>query len=154
MTNSQRGLTMIELITVIAMITIIGAITAPSFAAIKRGVGLSNTAQEIVSALRVVKNKAVTSQRPSGNTDSPLNYGIHFSANTYTLFYGDSWATATAKEVHQLPDGTTVCPTSVTDVIFNRLDGTAASSGNIKVGMDCNGSTTRTISVASSGTIQ
>jgi len=152
--KSGAGLTLIELMTVLGMIVIIAAITAPSFASIKRGVGLNNTAQEIVSALRVAQNRAISSQRPVGNTADPINYGVHFSGSTYTLYYGNDWASAGAKEAHQLPDGTTVCPTSATDIIFNRLDGIAVSSGDVKIGIDCNGSTTRTITVAPSGTIQ
>lgn len=153
MKHDARGLTLIELLTVIGMIVITGAITAPSFASIKRGAGLNNTAQEIVSTLRVAQNKAVSSQRPAGNTADPLDYGVHFEGNAYSLFYGDS---ATVLETHQLPDGTTVCPTSVTDIIFERLTGIAVSSGDVKIGIDCDiGSTIqRKIAVSSSGTIQ
>jgi len=154
MKYNYKGLTLIELLTVISMITITAAITAPSFAAIKRGAGLNNTAQEIVSTLRVAQNKAISSQRPVGNTLDPLNYGVHFEGGTYTLFYGNDWATATNKEIHQLPDGTTVCAGSATDMIFNRLDGIPASAGTVTVGIDCAGSTVRTISIALSGTIQ
>ncbi len=145
---------MIELITVISMITITAAITAPSFAAIKRGVGLNNTAQEIVSILRVAQNRAISSQRPVGNTANPINYGVHFAGDSYTLFYGNDWAGATAMEVRQLPDGTTVCPASAVNIIFDRLDGIAVSSGDVVVGIDCGGSSYRTVSVAPSGTIQ
>lgn len=150
MKHDTRGLTLIELLTVISMITITAAITAPSFAAIKRGAGLNNTAQEIVSTLRVAQNKAISSQRPVGNTADPLDYGVYFDDTKYTLYYGDA---ATVVEEHQLPDGTTVCD-GPTDVRFNRLDGIPDSAKIVKVGIGCSGSTTRSISVASSGTIQ
>ncbi len=165
MKHDTRGLTLIELLTVISMITITAAITAPSFAAIKRGAGLNNTAQEIVSTLRVAQNKAVSSQRPTtANPADPMkNYGVHFCdaintcCDSYTLYYGNDWASASAKEVHQLPDGTKVRvspATTATDIIFNRLDGIPTSSGKVTIGIDCNGPTVRTITIASSGTIQ
>lgn len=151
--KSGAGLTMIEFITVIAMITIIGAITAPSFAAIRRGVGLSNAAQEIASALRVAQQKAISSQR-QGMAGDPTDYGVHFTNDRYIVFSGDSFAAATSTVTHLLLEGITICPGSASDIVFNRLDGVPVSSGTVTIGIDCAGTTVRTITVAPSGTVQ
>ncbi|MFH0828728.1 MAG: hypothetical protein V1907_00935 [Candidatus Kerfeldbacteria bacterium] len=164
--KSGAGLTLIELMTVLGMIALVAAITAPSFASIKSGIGLNNTAQEVVSALRVAQNKAISSQRPSVNAADLIgyNYGVHFvqNENKYTLFYGDNFdPSATSNEEHQLLGDTKVCAT--TDARFHRLEGVPVqadgttpivAAASITVGIDCGGSTTKTIKVEPSGTIQ
>lgn len=149
--KSGAGLTLIELLTVIGMIGITMAIVAPSFSSVKKGIGLNNTAQEIVSTLRVAQNKAISSQR-TGTAD-PTDIGVHFDANKYTLFFGAAYnSTATSNEVHTLSDST-VCTGAGTDVVFSRLSGMTSAAHTIELGLSGCGAK-RAIAVSPSGTIQ
>ena len=65
------GLTIIELLTVIAILTILISISISLFRIFQKESGLTNTAEEILNMLRFAQNKTLASQENS-------QWGVYF----------------------------------------------------------------------------
>lgn len=122
-----RGLTAIELLTVISIIGILTAIGVPSYAAMQKHVALNNAAQEIVDALRVAQNRAISSQ-------DATSHGVHFEADHYVSCTG-TCDPVSYDETHTL-NGPSICAGVGSNIVFTRLTGTTAAQ-TITVGNTC-----------------
>lgn len=139
--NSQRGFTLIEIITVIAVIALLTAVGVPSYAQMKRSVVFNNAVEEVVNDLRVAQSRALTA---NGGQD----WGIHFETDSYTIYQGQ-WDPLTSGQTRVLPGGLTFdSATTPPEIVFGRLTGTTAT--NITVSFD---GTPKTVSVLSTGSI-
>jgi prepilin-type N-terminal cleavage/methylation domain-containing protein len=141
--SGQRGLSLVELIIVLAIAGILLGISAAAF------VNLSNTdlilaaSQEVVSGLRQAQ-----SQARSGLGDSA--YGIHFTSSSATLFAGTTYQDgAGGNAVLPLPANISISA-SPSDFVFQKISGTT-TSGTIQVYLSSHSSYEKTISVQSTG---
>lgn len=157
LSSDRRGLTIIELVTVLAIIGILAAVAVPQYATARRNVLLSDTTIEVVNTLRQAQGRALASQN-AGSATEATNHGVHFEAGQTTLF-GGTWSTPTYTTVKRLPDGTTICGGVGTSVTYERLTGRSidpatglGSSATMTVGLD--GCTqTRTITISAEGSL-
>jgi type IV fimbrial biogenesis protein FimT len=142
MSSSRSGFTVIELLVVIGILGLMLAIGIPSFASIRRNVALGNTADEIVSALRLAQNSAMASQ---GGVDQ----GVYFTATQYCLF-GGTWSGTcpSASTTYTMGSyGITVSGAPIS-VVFQHLTG-VTSARTIVVGIS--GGSQKTITVEATG---
>lgn len=59
-----RGLTLIELLTVVAIVAILASLAAPSFASLRRSLGVSAAASELLGALHFARSSAILNGLP------------------------------------------------------------------------------------------
>lgn len=138
----KQGFTLVELLVSISIIMLLAAIGVPSYKIMKNSIALSGESEEIVSALRTAQNRAMTSQ---GGTV----WGVHFEANSYTVF-GDDWTAPVAPTTYQLESNLEILSATPLTVTFDRLTGTS-SENTIVVGFL--GGKQNTIEVKDSGRI-
>lgn len=74
--RNQRGITFIELMTVVAVIGIMSAMAVPRFLSYMPKLRVKAAARDVVSQLRLARSKAVSERRP---------YGVAFNLSGKTL---------------------------------------------------------------------
>ncbi len=123
--RSERGFTVVELITVVGIMMVVTAIATPSFYYWLPKYRLSAGARQIAADLQLARMKAI-----SQNT----SYRLRFTANnTYEMQKNDGgWAVAPGHGSVDLPEGITV--TNVTP--FNTSEFQSRGTANTGVGVD------------------
>jgi type IV fimbrial biogenesis protein FimT len=61
---ATRGMTLIELLSVLAIVAILASLAAPSFASLRRAVGVSTAASELLGALHFARSAAILNGLP------------------------------------------------------------------------------------------
>ncbi len=148
--HDRRGLTLVELLTVIGIIAVVSAIAVPMYATARRDILLNSTAAELVNTLRLAQGRATSSQN-AGSTMAATSHGVHLEAD-YLVTYGGDWATPTYTDTTPLPTETVVCAGVGTNISFERLSGRTGAATTVVVGLDGCGST-KTIAVSAEGRI-
>ena len=139
-----KGFTLLEMLVVMAIVASASLVLLPlSFTQIRSGKATS-FAQSLASLIFSVQQNAYA--RVNDKT-----YGVSFSTNTYTIFTGDTLATATNKEVITLDSGLTFSTINFpSDLIFTKGTFRPNSSGSVIVS---DGTNRYQISVSSEGFI-
>jgi len=109
--KNKKGFTLVELLVVISCISILTAVAVPSYAIMQKNIGLSNTTQEVVNALRVAQNLAISSQ---GGADHKV------------VFQNDKYILDGTTE-YELNNGAQIIQGGGTEIIFKKLTGTATT---------------------------
>ena len=111
---------------------------------------LDANTQEIIKTLRLAQNKTLASEASS-------TYGVYFEANKFIGFKGKIYNPAQINnETHLLNKNVIISEINASassTVVFDRLKGTTANSGFLKLELVNDPSRTRVISVAPSGSI-
>ncbi len=123
-TRSERGFTVVELLTVIGIMMIITAIATPSFYYWLPTYRLSSGARQVSADLQLARMKAI-----SQNT----TYRLNFISGTQYQFEKDAGFTLESGPF-TLPDGITASPTGATSVFQSR--GTANATQTITLTND------------------
>ncbi len=133
----------------------IGAITIPAVISLQQVPQLGNTAEEIISILRLAQNQTLASEGDS-------QYGIYFntslSPHQYIIFKGSSYSLRDSSY-----DKTYILPSTLefyaintganNEVVFDKLTGATGNSGNISLRLKEDASKTKIIYITSSGVI-
>lgn len=121
----KSGISIIEIILVIAIVAIIGAATIPLGAQFLNRNSLKNKTNELVTSLNIAQINAM-----SGKDDS--RWGVTVSGNQIVMFQGDSYSTRNSTF-----DVTYTIPASVSitsfEVVFSKVTGDPDSAQNITV---------------------
>ena len=125
--RSERGFTVVELITVVGIMMVVTAIATPSFYYWLPKYRLSAGARQIAADLHLARMKAI-----SQNT----SYRLRFTADdTYEMQKNDGgWAVAPGHGSVKLPEGITVTIPIVTP--FNTSEFQSRGTANTGVGSD------------------
>jgi prepilin-type N-terminal cleavage/methylation domain-containing protein len=130
----KQGMTVIELLIVIAVLGIVFSIVIPQFSKTRENQVLKNTVSDILSSL----NKAQSRTLASVNSSS---YGVHFQSDKIVIFKGTVFSAGDANN-ETINITTPANISNVTfagvsgnsgDVYFNRLSGTPNQNGTITV---------------------
>jgi len=150
------GLTIIELLTVIAILIILISISISLFRIFQKESGLTNTAEEIINMLRFAQNKTLASQESS-------QWGVYFSISTspqeYILFKGSDYASRDPAydQIHEIPEKIEIYEIDLTgggsEIVFERVLGNTNFSGNMSLRLKENTSKTRRVIIEQSGKV-
>lgn len=150
----RNAFTLTELLVVVAIFVILSATALPAFNIFRKKSDVSNSAQELIAALRLAQSKTVSSENAS-------QWGIYFNAsttpNSYTVFKGVSYASRDAglDEVNLLSSKTEIYEISLAggaaEVVFGRLKGDTEQAGTIKLRSVQDAAETKSITINSMG---
>jgi len=150
MDQSQRGFTLIELVIVVSVLVILASLVLPGFNFWQRQSSLDSTAQEILSTLRLAQNKTLASE-------GDANFGVYFEPTKFTLFKGTTYyPDSPDNSVHNLSPTVLLSNVNLGGgnfVVFDRLSGTAANYGSLKIEAQSDSTKYKTVFVDSSGTV-
>jgi len=139
----MKGLTLSEILIVVAIIAILISFTLPLGLDFYRSQQLETQSQGVIQALRRAQLKAMSVEDDS-------RFGVYLTNDNYTLFKGSSYLTRDVNfdEVFDLPMIINV--SGLTEVVFFKLEGKPNVTGNIILSSD---SDSRTININEMGRI-
>lgn len=150
---TKKGVTLIEIILVIAVLVIVVSGTFTIFSSFITNTYVDDTAQEIIYALRKANTNTIA-------RFYDLRWGVYFNdtASSFTFFAGDNYA---ARNIQY--DAVTNLPASVTfsqisfngggkEVVFRKIAGDTTQYGSLKV--RSTGGQERTITINQLGQIE
>ncbi|KKU86550.1 MAG: hypothetical protein A2667_02160 [Candidatus Wildermuthbacteria bacterium RIFCSPHIGHO2_01_FULL_47_27] len=149
----RNGFTLTELLVIIGVLVILSAMALPAFQIFAKKSDVASGAQNIIAALRLAQNKALSS-------DNASPWGVYFDSsvvpNSYTIFKGANFAARDASfdTVNNLSKKTELYEVNFggsPEVIFNRPRGDTAQAGTVKLKSTFNPAETKTITVNSMG---
>ena len=131
----KKGITIIELLVVLAVLGIIFSIVIPQFSKMRENQVLKNGVQDILSSFDKARSQTLASLNSS-------EYGVHFEADKIIIFKGiDFFTRDTAKDETiniitpatisnvELGDGSPISG----NMYFNRLFGKPSTTGTITI---------------------
>jgi len=127
----RQGITLLEVMIVLAIIGILVAVTLPQFSKMRENQVLKNTVNDVVSVLNRTRSQTLASIDSS-------EYGVHFESDQVIIFKGTVYSVgALGNEVVDIVSPATISNISLTggavDIYFNRLSGAPSKTGTITV---------------------
>ena len=129
----KRGITIIELLVVLAVLGIIISVVTPQFSKIRENQVLKSGVQDVLSSLDKARSQTLASLNSS-------EYGVRFEADKIIIFKGAGFSSSSDNEIIDI-----ITPASITnvalgctppipcDIFFNRLSGSPSKTGTITV---------------------
>ena len=145
----KKGITLFEVLIVIAIIGIIVAISVSQFSKVRVIQILQNTGEDIVSASNKAKTQTLASLDSS-------EYGVHFQSDKIVIFKGTSYnQNDSSNEIINVLSPATISEISLSgggsDFYFNRLTGTPSKTGTIKISISSDANLNKTINISATG---
>lgn len=143
----KKGITVTEILIVIATLGIIFLIMIPQFSKIRENQALKNGAQDILSSV----NKARSQTLASLNS---LEYGVHFQSDKVIIFKGAVFSDGDAgNETINITAPATISNIALAgggnEIYFNRLSGAPNTTGSVTVSTS---SYSKIITISATGT--
>ncbi len=153
--SNFRGLTLVELLIIIGILAVLISITIPTFYFFKRESELTNSAQKIITTLRIAQNKTLSSEGAS-------QYGVYFNNLTfphqYILFKGKNYINRQTAfdKIYNLPSSIEIFEINLRggkEVVFQRVSGHTFQTGNLNLRLINEPTKTRTIYIEKLGQV-
>ncbi len=147
--ENKRGVTLIEMIIVLAIMGVIFGIAFHYFSGFKNSQAVRNAGQDILSSLSKARSYAFASVSSSG-------YGVHFEASKVVIFKGTSYSSgALTNEMISVISPATISNVTLNSIsgtsgelYFNRLTGVPSKTGTVRITA---GGVTKTVTISSAG---
>ena len=129
----KRGITIIELLVVLAVLGIIISVVTPQFSKIRENQVLKSGVQDVLSSLDKARSQTLASLNSS-------EYGVRFEADKIIIFKGAGFSSSSDNEIIDI-----ITPASITnvalgctppipcDIFFNRLSGSPSTTGTVTI---------------------
>lgn len=148
---SEKGISLVEIIIVIAITVIIAAIGVGVFRNFKIENQLNSEAAGVLSVIRLAQSKTIAGE-------AAQQWGVHFQSDRYVLFQvqGGVYGAGDPNNIvsllnPQIQISVIALAGGGSDLIFNRLTGMTGQYGSVQISSVSDASRTRTIYVESSG---
>ncbi len=153
--GGRQGMTIVELLIVIAIISIITLISLPTLFKRRSQNDLINTTEQIVSILREARTRSVSQ---SSSTNWGVRLGNPTTTSPFYALYARDYGSTTTIGYYKLPPtlvyATSNIPSgSYLDITFSQISGDASASTSVTIYVGGNSLNSSTISVASSGAV-
>ncbi len=155
--GTNSGISFIETMMVLAILVILISIAAPVFIFFQRSLEFNNNIEEIISVLRIARNKALASE-------GSRQYGVYFdntgSPHQYILFKGESFALRDNffdDEAYNLSDNIEFYDIDLNggnEIVFDRVTGNTSQPGDISLRLKTDLTKTKTIYIEGSGYVK
>lgn len=119
----KKGFTLIELLVTIGILGMLVGFSSWAYLNIQKNSDLSSQTNLLVASLRQAQNLAISHQ--TSDQDNILDAGVHFTANSYTIFYGSIYNPDDNRNITtNLPSGISLAYTLPTpDLVFIKGSG-------------------------------
>jgi len=149
--NSNKGLTLVEVLVVIGVMALIVGIVFGSFNSFRGTKSVSIDAETVVEILRQARNETLSSKNAGA-------YGVKFATSTMTIFLAPTYVAGTAtNRDFTLSSPKTVLTLSLTGggstIVFNKLTGETSQNGTIAVSSSV-ASSTKTVTIYKTGLVE
>ena len=147
-TNFTKGISVIEMLIVVAVIGILIAVVLPQFSGVKNAQVLNSATQDVFSTLNKARSQTWASLDSS-------EYGVHFQADKIVLFKGTSYSSSSAdnEDVNMISPAT-ISVISLTggasNIYFSKLTGSPSVSGTVTISA---GGKTKTVTISGTGIV-
>jgi len=143
---AQMGMTIMELLVIVAVLGIILSIVLPQFSKIKENQVLKSATSDVLSSVNKARSQTLSSLSSS-------EYGVHFQSDQVIIFKGTVFsAGAGDNEIINIIPPAAISTITLTgggsDIYFNRLSGVPSASGSIIVSST---NFTKTITISATG---
>lgn len=143
-----KGISVIEMLIVVAVIGILLAVVLPQFSGVKNAQVLNSAAQDVVSTLNKARSQTLASLDSS-------EYGVHFQSDKIVLFKGTSYSSSNSNNENvNMISPATISNINLTggasNIYFSRLTGSPSASGTVTISV---GAKTKAITVFSTGIV-
>jgi Tfp pilus assembly protein FimT len=143
--KKQFGITVIEILVVIAVLGIIFSIVIPQFSKMRESAVLKTAVGDILSSVNKARSETLSSLNSS-------SYGVHFQSDKVIIFKGISFVsndqnneTISIVTPASISNGTFILPANI---YFNRLSGSPSTTGSVIVSTT---SYSKTITISATG---
>ncbi|MEK7133665.1 MAG: prepilin-type N-terminal cleavage/methylation domain-containing protein [Patescibacteria group bacterium] len=149
--SASAGVTLMELLMVIAILLVLFALTTRTFQGVNSGKAIDTEALRIVTELNEARSLTLSSKYAKP-------FGVHFDSSSVTLFEGATYSAGSATNTTALLNSL-VQVSSIdlagggSDVVFQRLTGKTAHSGTITLSLLSNASTSKIITIYATGLV-
>ena len=135
MTNFyKKGITVLELLVVLAVLGIIVSIVIPKFSKIRENQVLKSGVQDILSSIDKARSQTLASL-------NSLNYGVHFEPNQIVIFKSNAFnPNATDNETINIVTPANISNVTLNlvsgttgEIYFNRLSGSPSMTGTVTI---------------------
>jgi prepilin-type N-terminal cleavage/methylation domain-containing protein len=142
----QKGITVVEILIVIAILGIIAVVVLPQFSKMRDGQVFNNSINTIVESLTKAKSETLASV-------DGYNYGVQFENNRVIIFRGDTFNSQDANNrIYSLTSPASITNISLSgggsNLYFNKFSGLPSRSGSITLTL---GSMVKVININSLG---
>ncbi len=148
MKNFQSGITIAEVVIIIAIVAILAVISIGPLSAFRQKQALQNTTNAVVSILNEARTKTL-----AGYDDT--SYGVHIESGKITLFTGTSYSSSTSTNENFFVESPVTLSWSLagsaSEILFTRLTGTTNQYGTITLTLPSG--STRTITITQTGSV-
>lgn len=147
----MRGFTVIEILVTVSILAILMVIIFLGYSSFRDRMSIDVISNEVVGSLHLARNKTVSSVDSS-------SYGVHFENNQYVLFKGNVYNPGDINNiVYTLPAQVEIYAINLSggggEVLFNRINGTTDSDGDITIRLISDPSRLIQINIFASGQI-
>lgn len=145
----SRGITMLELVVVIAIIIVLASLIITSFSAFRNSKILDTGTENVLSILAKARGNTLSSK-------NDYQYGVHLETSQVVLFRGGVYSSSdSSNEVAPLDSALEISSITLTgggsDVIFDRLTGKTSMDGTVVVRVKSDNTKTKTITINATG---
>jgi prepilin-type N-terminal cleavage/methylation domain-containing protein len=152
--SNCRGISLLEIMVVMAIITILCLITIPALSAFRNEQALKNTTDDLVSLL----NEARSDTQASLNS---TNYSVYIQSNQATYFVGSTYTNGLSTNKQITFNTAVTIPSSGgitlngggSIVTFNRLAGDTGEYGTIVIQLVSDATHSKTITINQTGIV-
>lgn len=147
----KKGITLLELMIVVAIIGILSVITFSEFSKVKERQVLKSTVGNVVSII----NKAKAQTLASLNLDT---YGVHFDSDKIVLFSGTTYdVNHSSNEIINISSPVRISSISFVgggnDFYFNKLTGSPSKTGVITISLNSDPSINKELTISATGSV-
>lgn len=114
----SRGFTFLEVLVVLGVLGVLVGLAIPFYQSFQVDSRLDDTAHEVVQTLRIAQSKAMASESFSA-------HGVHFEAQRFILFRGDTYAVD--DPFNEVTDVVQPLSISSGDIVFDSVYGTTGA---------------------------
>lgn len=147
MRNFSKGISLIELLMVIAIAGILISVSISVFSSLSNSQSLDRDVANVLSYIEKARAEAI-------NSEDGVEHGVQFASSTIKVFSGTNFLSANVESTYNIPFASQISvinlSNSTTTLYFAKLTGNASATGSITISR-ISGGASKTIVIYATG---